>query len=94
MDNGATKGGDVETYSTVSHSPRLQQLWQLHFAEMGGAEHNVPEKYIANPSATGDAHASFEITVSGQGAITVKNDRSGYSQTYPLPAGAAHTAAR
>ena len=83
MDNGAMKGGDVETYETVSRSPRLVQLWQLHFAQSGGAQHNVPETYIANPSATGDTHASLEATVSSQGAITVTNDRTGYSQTYP-----------
>jgi competence protein ComEC len=81
-DNGAKKGADVETYNTASSSPRLKRLWQLHFAERGGAQHNVPEAYIANPSAAGDAHASIEATVSKQGAITVTNDRTGFSETY------------
>jgi competence protein ComEC len=83
MDNGARKGADVETYATVSHSPRLLRLWQLHFAERGGAEHNVPEAYIANPSAESDTHASLEILVTKQGNLTVTNDRTGFSEGYP-----------
>jgi competence protein ComEC len=85
-DNGPKKGGDVETYETVSHSPRLARLWQLHFAERSDAQHNVPEAYIANPSSAGDMRASVEASVTKQGAITVTNDRSGSSETYP-PAG-------
>ena len=82
VDNGARKGNDVETYVTATSSPRLKRLWQLHFAERSGSEHNVSEAYIANPSAAGDAHASIEATVSKSGAITVTNDRTGYSETY------------
>jgi beta-lactamase superfamily II metal-dependent hydrolase len=81
-DNGAQKGGDVETYETVSHSPRLQRLWQLHFAERAGPEHNVPATYIANPSSTEDAHASLEVTVANTGTLTVTNERTGSSESY------------
>jgi competence protein ComEC len=82
MDNGAKKGADVETYETVSRSPRLKRLWQLHFAERADAQHNVPEAYIANPSSTSDAHASLEAVIGRRGDITVTNDRSGFSETY------------
>jgi beta-lactamase superfamily II metal-dependent hydrolase len=82
LNNGARKGADVETYETVSHSPRLVNLWQLHFAEMAGAEHNVRETYIANPSSGSDTRASLEVTVTRQGAFTVTNDRTHFSQTY------------
>ena len=81
-DNGARKGADVETYETVSHAPRLVRLWQLHFAERAGAEHNVSDPYIANPSSAGDAHASLEVAVAKQGAITVTNGRTCFSETY------------
>jgi competence protein ComEC len=80
--NGARKGADVETFETVSRSPRLVRLWQLHFAERAGAEHNVSETYIANPSSVTDGHASLEIIVSKQGAFTVTNDRTGFSESY------------
>ena len=85
-ENGPKKGGDVETYDTVSHSPRLARLWQLHLAERSDAGHNVAEAYIANPSSTGDTRASIEASVTRQGAITVTNDRTGFNETYP-PAG-------
>jgi len=86
VSNGAKKGGDAESYDTVSRSPRIERLWQLHFAERAGAEHNTPEPYIANPDATNDAHASLEVSVTKQGAFTVTNGRSGFSQTYAPPA--------
>src|SRR5207244_2513712 len=82
-DNGPKKGGDVEPYGAVSHSPRLARLWQLHFAERSDAQHNVPEAYIANPSSASDTHASVEASVTKQGAITVTNDRTGSTETYP-----------
>ena len=83
--NGARKGADVESLETVSHSPRLKQLWQLHFAERAGAEHNVPETYIANPDSANDGHASLEIIASKQGTFTVTNTRTGFSESYPPP---------
>jgi hypothetical protein len=82
VDNGPKKGGDVETYEVVSHSSRLRRLWQLHFAERAGPEHNVAETYIANPSAVGDTHASLEAVVTKTGRITVTNERTGFSETY------------
>lgn len=85
-DNGPSKGGDVEPFETVSHSPRLARLWQLHLAEHSDAQHNVPEAYIANPSSTGDMRASIEASVTKQGAIAVTNDRTGSTENYP-PAG-------
>jgi len=85
-DNGPKKGGDLEPYETVSHSPRLTRLWQLHLAERSDAHHNVAEAYIANPGSASDMRASVEASVTKQGAITVTNDRTGSTETYP-PAG-------
>ena len=82
MDNGPKKGGDVETYDTVSRAPGLKRLWQLHFAERSDTQHNVPETYIANPSSSGDAQASIEARVTKGGGITVTNDRTGFAETY------------
>jgi competence protein ComEC len=83
MDNGARKGADVETYETVSASPRLERLWQLHFAERADARHNAPDAYIANPGSVSDAHAFIEVRVATQGALTVTNSRTGFAETYP-----------
>lgn len=83
MNNGAKKGGDAESYDTISRAPRLERLWQLHFAERAGADHNAAEAYTANPSAVQDGHASLEVTVTKQGVITVTNARTGFKETYP-----------
>src|SRR5262249_40488226 len=47
MNNGAKKGGSPEAWQTVHDSPGLLELWQVHYAVAGGADHNVAEKFIA-----------------------------------------------
>lgn len=83
MDNGARKGGDAQTYETVSHAPGLMRLWQVHFSEAGGPQNNVAEAYIANPGGPGDARASLEMAVTREGEVTVTNDRTHFSENYP-----------
>jgi len=85
VENGARKGADPETYDTVVHSPRLKRLWQLHFAERAGAEHNTAEAYIANLTAANDTLASLDVVVTKQGSFTVTNSRTGFSESYPGP---------
>ena len=48
MNNGAHKGGSPEAWQTVHDSPGLEDLWQLHYAEDAGKEHNTGERFIAN----------------------------------------------
>jgi len=48
MDNGSKKGGAPSAWDIVKSSPGLQDLWQLHFANEGGAEHNTSDPFIAN----------------------------------------------
>ena len=50
MDNGEKKGGSTPVLDTVRKAPGLETLWQLHFSDEGGAEHNTAEEYIANLS--------------------------------------------
>jgi hypothetical protein len=83
VNNGAKKGGDAESYDTVSASPRIKRVWQLHFAERAGAEHNAAEAYIANPNAAEDKRTSLEVIVTKEGAVTVTNGRTGFKETYP-----------
>jgi beta-lactamase superfamily II metal-dependent hydrolase len=83
VDNGAKKGADVETFESVSASPRLKRLWQLHFAERSGPEHNAPEAYIANPSSASDLGLPIEVVVSRTSGFTVTNRRTGgVTETY------------
>jgi hypothetical protein len=82
MGNGSRKGGDPETVDTVSASPGLQRLWQLHFANKAGKERNTPEAYIANLTDDPDQYAGLSISVFADGGITVKNGRTGFAESY------------
>jgi beta-lactamase superfamily II metal-dependent hydrolase len=61
MNNGADKGGSVPAWTTIETSPGLQDLWQLHYSNAGGRDHNVADKFIANPSATDDKGFPLEV---------------------------------
>ena len=37
---------------------------------------------IANPSSANDTHASLQVAVTKQGAVTVTNTRTGFTETY------------
>ena len=75
MDNGATKGGSASVWDTIKQSPRLEDLWQLHFSNAGGADHNVPAQFIANPQGP-DAGNFFKVTAWEDGAMEVFNSRT------------------
>ena len=83
MNNGAKKGGSAEAWQTVHDSPGLEDLWQLHYAEAGGKDHNVGEAMIANP----DESAAHYIKVSAQrdGSFTVTNSRNKLTKSYKAP---------
>ena len=63
-----------------SDSPGLEDLWQLHYAVDGGADHNVAETFIANIDDT----TAHEIRISAQrnGSFEVTNGRNGHSKMY------------
>jgi hypothetical protein len=50
MNNGANKGGSVKAWATIKKSAGLDDLWQIHFSNEGGKDHNVAESFIANLS--------------------------------------------
>ncbi len=90
MDNGGHKGADPGAWTIVEHSPRIANsdaLWQLHTAEAPGS-HNVAAGRIANlsPAAGGparDAGYALELTAQRDGSLTMKNERTGQTVTYP-----------
>jgi competence protein ComEC len=82
MNNGADKGGSVKAWTAIENSPGLQDLWQLHFSDEGGKDHNVAEKFIANPSAENDGGYPIEVLAHPDGSFTVRNDRNGFEKTY------------
>ena len=85
MDNGETKGGSPGPWEVIEKSPRLKDLWQLHYSDEGGAQHNVADPYIANlkgASAGSDGHY-IRLDASPDGKLVVYNSRTGQSKTYP-----------
>src|SRR3982751_4388468 len=48
VDNGAKRGGSESAWDVVKSSPGLQDIWQLHYADAAGAQHNAQDPYIAN----------------------------------------------
>jgi beta-lactamase superfamily II metal-dependent hydrolase len=81
MDNGARKGGTPSTWDILEKSPGLENLWQLHFSEEGGATHNVPAEFIANPDGP-DAAYDLELTARPDGSFEVLNPRTGKTLRY------------
>jgi competence protein ComEC len=81
MDNGAKKGGSTSVLDTIRQSPGLETLWQLHFSEEGGAAHNVPTEYIANPQGP-DTGNYLMLTASPRGSFTVFNSRTKQTKDY------------
>jgi competence protein ComEC len=80
MNNGADKGGSVKAWQTIHDSPDLLDLWQLHFSNEGGKEHNVPETFIANLRDS-DGYW-IEVSARQDGTFTVRNSRNHYEKTY------------
>jgi hypothetical protein len=81
MDNGAIKGGSTPVLETLSKSPGLLALWQLHFSEEGGASHNSPADFIAN--LHGDDQGNYlKLTASEDGRFKVFNSRTDSDKSY------------
>ncbi|MGA8312817.1 MAG: MBL fold metallo-hydrolase [Terriglobales bacterium] len=81
MDNGAKKGGTPSIWDVIRKSPGLEDLWQLHFSDEGGAAHNVAAEFIANPEGP-DAANYLKLTVQRNGSFEVFNSRTGNTKEY------------
>jgi beta-lactamase superfamily II metal-dependent hydrolase len=81
MNNAATKGGNVPVLDTVRQAPGLETLWQLHYSEEGGPEHNTATEYIAN-SQGADQGNYLLLTASPNGSFTISNSGNNKSKNY------------
>ncbi len=82
MDNGASKGGTVAAWDTVHSSPGIVDIWQSHYSNAGGKEHNTGEKMIANTASAPDAGNYLKLTAHADGHFEVSNPRISYSKKY------------
>jgi len=81
MDNAAKKGGSPSAWTILSAAPGLQNLWQLHYSEEGGRDHNVAEPFIANIGST-DPGNYIKVAAYQDGRLTVFNSRTKSEKTY------------
>lgn len=84
MDNGAQKGGTPSAWDIIEKSPRLENLWQLHFSEEGDTAHNVATEFIANPKGP-DAANYLELSAWPDGSFEVFNSRTQKTKRYSAP---------
>lgn len=59
VNNSARKGGQPEAMKILFSSPRLENLWQIHFSELSGQEYSIPGVFIAN--RTDDASSTVAV---------------------------------
>jgi len=76
MNNGAHKGASPDAWQIVHDVVGPGRLWQLHYAVDGGPEHNVPEKFIANPDESNDAGGYIMVQAYPSGGFGVANRRN------------------
>jgi len=81
MDNGAAKGGSPSAWDIIEKTPRLEDLWQLHYSNEGGEAHNVAAPFIANVAGP-DAGNYLKLTASANGSFDVFNSRTGTTKHY------------
>jgi beta-lactamase superfamily II metal-dependent hydrolase len=80
-DNGAGKGGSAATYNVLKTGSGLEDIWQLHFSEDGGKDHNALDSNIAN---RGDEDGGYylKLVAHADGSFAIYNSRNKYSQVY------------
>ncbi len=95
MNNGPRKGGAIQSFQILGALAGLDHLWQNHYSVVGGEEHNMPERFIANldegtrdtagqgtrPVHMGAAHW-IKLSAQHDGGFTVTNSRNGFSRRY------------
>jgi hypothetical protein len=82
IDNGTKKGNAPSAWDIIKSSPALEDIWQLHFADAGGSEHNATDPFIANVTEA-DTGFYLKLTAHEDGSFEVFNPRNKYQKTYP-----------
>jgi competence protein ComEC len=82
FDNGSKKGASASAWDIVKSSPNLEDIWQLHFADANGQEHNAADPFIANVNEA-DTGYYLKVTARQDGSFEVFNPRNKFSKSYP-----------
>lgn len=81
IDNGTKKGNAPSAWDIIRSSPALEDIWQLHFADAGGSEHNATDPFIANVTEA-DTGLYLKLTAHEDGSFEIFNPRNKYEKTY------------
>lgn len=81
MNNGTIKGGHPVAWQIVHDSPRLEDLWQLHYSLAGGKDHNVADEFIANVGGNDEGNY-IKVSAEPDATFTVLNTRNNFEKTY------------
>lgn len=81
FDNGAKKGAAASAWDIVKSSPGLEAIWQLHFADANGQEHNTSDPFIANVTEA-DTGYYLKLTAHQDGSFEIYNPRNKFSRSY------------
>jgi competence protein ComEC len=80
MNNGASKGGALETYTLLHQSADVGDVWQLHRSNAAGGQ-NFADDHVANLDES-TAHW-IKLSANEDGSFQVTNGRTGKSKHYP-----------
>lgn len=79
LNNGATKGGELEMFANLRQVQGLEEVWQLHRSEAAGGE-NFAEERIANLNER-TAHW-IKLSANDDGSFRVMNGRTDVWKSY------------
>jgi competence protein ComEC len=82
LDNGTKKGASPSAWDIIKSSHALEDIWQLHFADAGGSEHNAADPFIANVTEA-DTGFYLKLTAHEDGSFQIFNARNKYEKRYP-----------
>jgi len=82
LNNGATKGGDPASFTTLREASGLEAVWQLHRSLNQDAA-NYPDEFIANlEDGDSDMGSWLKVSAEASGAFSITNGRSGQTIRY------------
>ena len=84
INNGAKKGGQTRTFTTLKEAPSIEAIFQLHRNVQTGPEENASPELIANESETCEGRF-IKVTVESDGrSYTVSNPARGVSRSFKI----------
>jgi beta-lactamase superfamily II metal-dependent hydrolase len=81
MDNGARKGGSVESWEAIHEAPGTPDIWQLHYSVAAGKEHNSADPFIANVDEICEGKW-IRVDAQKDGSFKLYNSRNKYEKAY------------